>query len=591
MAESSVQQLLESAVALHRAGRLVDAERIYRQILQHQPDHDASMHLLGVVARDNGRTDEAIALIRGAIAINPAVPGYFVNLGNALRDQGRLEEAMAAYRQALAIDPDFTLALNNLADTLLSAAPTAGLDEVIALSRRALRLQPGDAPAVNNLGIALCRKGELEKGIAAYRSAIALNPNYARAWTNLGNALKDKRQFPESVAAHRRSIALDPRDAVAHTNLGAALQEIGEHDEALRQCRRAVELDPNNALAQNNLGFAFKHLDNAHLAESIVGFRRAIALQPDFARAHYNLALSLLLDDQFQQGWVEHEWRLKDENISPERFTDRPRWKGENLAGKSILLYAEQGLGDTIQFARYIPPVAQQAARVLVECQPHLICVLRSILDPSNIIPRGRDVPPTDFQSPLMSLPLVFDTRLESVPDHVPYLHPDPQKLAAWREKLAGGDGRRRVGLAWAGNPNFPGDRTRSLTLDKLAPFAQVRNVRFYSIQKGSPAEQLKNPPRGLKLVNLGPGLNDLADTVAVMSLMDLIVSTDTSLVHLAGALARPLWVMLQFIPDFRWLLEREDNPWYPTMRLFRQSTRGDWDQVIQRVAQALAAL
>jgi hypothetical protein len=186
---------------------------------------------------------------------------------------------------------------------------------------------------------------------------------------------------------------------------------------------------------------------------------------------------------------------------------------------------------------------------------------------------------------------MVFDTRLESVPGHVPYLHPDPRKLAAWREILAGGDGRCRVGLAWAGNPNFPGDRTRSLTLEKLAPFARARNVQFFSIQKGPPAEQLKNPPPGPELVDLGPELNDLADTAAVMSLMDLVVSTDTSLVHLAGALARPLWVMLQFIPDFRWLLEREDNPWYPTMRLFRQRKRGDWDELIQRVAQAMTGL
>jgi hypothetical protein len=313
-------------------------------------------------------------------------------------------------------------------------------------------------------------------------------------------------------------------------------------------------------------------------------------LDRDYPQAHFNLGLRLLAMGRYQEGWEEQEWRWKCKDFtSPQRHFSKPQWDGEPLEDRTILLHAEQGFGDTLQFIRYLPLMARRAGRVIVECQAELERLLRPSCGSCEIVPKGQPLPDFDVHCPLLSLPRIFGATMDASPVAVPYLVADPARVEAWRKKLSLSSGTLNVALAWAGNPGFKGDRTRSTTLDRLAALAKVRGVNFYSIQKGEPARQLEHPPAGMRVVDLGPELHDFCDTAAVMAVMDLVLTTDTSVAHLAGALGRPVWVMLQFAPDWRWLIGREDCPWYPSMRLFRQRSRGDWPGVVDQIAGELA--
>ncbi|MGA2441898.1 MAG: tetratricopeptide repeat-containing glycosyltransferase family protein [Tepidisphaeraceae bacterium] len=514
----SVQEQLESGLSHHQAGRLAEAEAIYRQILAQNPDHIEAMNLLGTLAAQAGRLD-------------------------------------------------------------------AGLE----LMRRAVRLQPDSAQGYYNIGIALQRKGQLDEAIASYRQAIRLKPDFAEAYNNLGGALQEVGQFDEAIAACRQAIRLKPDHAGAHTNLGNVLTDMGQPDEAIACYRRAVQLKPDLALAHNNLGNALK--DVGQLDEAIATCQQAVRINPDYAEAHWNLALALLMRGDFERGLAEYEWRWKVKSMWVAPAFSQPQWWGENLGGRTILLFPEQGSGDAIQFVRYVPLVARRGGRVIIACQPELARLFERLPDVAAVVVSGQPIPPFDVQCSLVGLPRIFATDLNSIPADTPYLTADPTLVEQWSGNLGPTGGPLRVAIAWAGSPRFKANRTRSLNLQQLAPLAAAPGVKFYSLQKGPAGEQAKNPPVGMELVDLGPELNDFADTAAVMSLMDLIITTDTAVPHLAGALARPVWVMLQRVPDWRWLLERDDSPWYPTMRLFRQSSRGDWDTVIRQVVDALSLL
>jgi tetratricopeptide (TPR) repeat protein len=585
MAQLTIQQAFDLAVQHHQAGRLQEAEQLYRQVLAQQPNHAEALHLLGVLAGQGGRNELAVDLIRRAVGLKPDLADAHYNLGKALTEIRRADEAIASYRQAIRLQPGDAVAHNNLG---IALRDTGQFEKAVASHRDAIWLKPDYPEAHYNLGIALKDMGRLDDAIASYRRAIAINPHYAEAHSNLGNALQSKGQLDEAVASHRQAIRLKPDSALAHNNLGGALNDIGQLDEAIVACRRAIALRPDYPEAHSNLGNALK--DKGQLDEAIAACRQAIALRPDYAEAHFNLSLCLLTRGDFQPGWEEYEWRWKCKDLSPPRDFARPQWDGRPLEGRTLLLHMEQGLGDAIQLIRYLPGVEQRGGKLIIECYAELQRLFQTMAGRCcQIVVPGQPLPAFDFHCPLLSLPRVFGTNLANIPQIVPYLNPDPALLDAWSRTLGSPDGQLRVGLAWAGSPRFKANRTRSLNLQQLAPLAAVRGARFYSLQKGPAGEQAKNPPRGLELVDLGPKLNDFADTAAVMSLMDLIITTDTSVPHLAGALARPVWVMLQFMPDWRWLLDREDSPWYPTMRLFRQPRIGDWDSVITRVVEALS--
>ncbi|MGD0768976.1 MAG: tetratricopeptide repeat protein [Tepidisphaeraceae bacterium] len=476
MAQLTIQQAFDLALQHHQAGRLRQAEQLYRQVLAQQSEHAGAMHFLGVIAHQVGRNDVAVELIRRAIALNPNHPEAHYNLGLALSEKGQLDEAIAAYRQA-----------------------------------------------------------------------IALNHNNPEAHSNLGNTLREKGRFDEAIAACRRAIHLKPDYAEAYNNLGVALMDIGQLDEATTACRRAIEL------------------------------------KADFAHAHWNYALLLLKRGEFEQGWKEFEWRLRMPRMGLARDFPQPRWTGQEARGKTILLFAEGGFGDAMCFIRYAPLLAGRGATVLLECQAELAPLLSRMRGISAVFARGERLAAFDWQTPLQSLPLVFGTTMETIPADVPYLAAPPQRIAQWANRLAG-NSSFKVGLAWG---RSPGRDARSCWLATFAPLAAVPEVTFYGLQKGPEANQ--PVPPGLRLIQMGEELGDFADTAALVSNLDLVISVDTSVVHLAGGLGRPVWTLIDSNPSFQWLRDRLDSPWYPTMRLFRQSCRGDWDSVITRVAEALS--
>jgi len=653
MPNVSIQQAFELAMQHHQAGRLHEAEHLYRQILAHQPRHADALHLLGVIAYQFGRNDVAVDLIRQCLELKPRYPEAHNNLGNALRSKGQLPEAIAAYRQAIALNPRFPDAYNNLGIALNVKGQS---DEAITAFRQALSLNSSFPDAHNNLGIALNGSGQLEQAIVAYRQALALKPNFPEAYHNLGLALHRIGQLDEAIAALRQALALDPRLPDVYNHLGQALREQGRLDEAIatfRQavalkpdlpeafnglgialrdqghldqaiaaCRQAIALKPHYPEAYGNLGNALRdtgHLDDAiaayrhaialnpvlpethnnlgaafqsqgQLDEAIAAFRHAIALNPSYPEAHDNLALLLLVRGDFDQGWKEYEWRWLCKSFPSPRWRGvQQQWDGSDLTHRTILLHAEQGFGDTLQFIRYMSHVAARGGKVFVLCPPELRRLLQGTPGVEQWLSAGEPLPPIDVHCPLLSLPLAFGTTLQSIPHIVPYLKADAEGVEWWRKELADRHRHFKVGLVWAGNPRHQNHRNRSVSLAALAPLAQVQGVSFFSLQKGAAGLEAKNPRPELKLIDRTAELRDFADTAALIAQLDLVISVDTAVAHLAGAMGKPVWTLLPFVPDWRWLLEREDSPWYPTMRLFRQPSIGDWDSVIGRVSEALA--
>ena len=500
---------------------------------------------------------------------------------------GRLREAEQLCRQILARQPEHADAMHNLGVMTHQAGRN---DLAVDLIRRAVALRPNNADTHYNLGIVLKDMGQLDEAIAAYRQAITLRPNYAAAYNNLGIALADKGQFDEAIAAYRQAIALRPNHAETLNNLGSALQDNGQFDEAISACRQAITLRPNYAEAYSNLGNALT--DKGQLEEAIAAYRHAIALNPDLSKAHHNLGLAQLMQGDFEEGWLEYEWRWKARSFmsSPRGFF-QPLWDGGDLKGRTILLYAVQGFGDTIQFIRYLPLVVARGGQVLVEAQPELIRLLRQLPGIERWIARGEPLPAFEVQCPLLSLPRLFKTTVQSIPAQKDILIPDPDLAQAWRRRLEQQPPGFKVGLVWAGSPLHKKDRSRSIALALLAPLAAVNGLHFYSLQKGEAAGQAANLPASMRMTDWTEDLHDFADTAALIAQMDLIISVDTSVAHLAAAMGKPVWLLLQFVPDWRWLQNRDDCPWYPTMRLFRQTSFGDWLGVIGRVVEVLAAL
>ena len=544
---ATISEALAIAVQHHQAGRLQAAEQIYRQILAVEPNQPDAWHLLGVIAYQVGKHEIAADYIGRAIRFNGTNAAFHSNLGNAFKDQGKLDDAAACYR-------------------------------------RALELEPHNADAYYNLGNVLREQGKPDEAIACCRRAVQLRPNYVEAHNNLGNLLREQGHPGEAIASLRRTLELNPNFAEAHGNLGIAFKDLGKLDEAVACCRRALELKPDYAEAHYNLGVAFN--DQGKLDEAVASYRRAVEVKPDYADAHLNLGLALLLAGDWQRGWPEYQWRWQTKNLAPRGFA-QPLWNGESLAGKTILLHAEQGLGDTIQFVRFAPIVKQHGGTVILECQQPLVRLLEGCAGVDQLVGQGDAIPTFDVHAPLMSVPGVLRTSLESIPAKIPYLHPAPALLEQWRETLTGVGGFK-IGIAWQGNPALRGDSFRSIPLGCFAPLTRIPGVRLISLQKGAGSEQLAQVRDLFAVMELGSRLHDFVDTAAVMKNLDLVITADMGPAHLAGALGVPVWVALRSVPDWRWLLDRADSPWYPTMRLFRQKEQGNWEAVFQEIASAL---
>jgi tetratricopeptide (TPR) repeat protein len=499
---------------------------------------------------------------------------------------GDLQEAERRYRAAVRAAPEDAearYALGNLQMRLGQFADAQASYEAAAA------LRPEHPETHNNLAVALAEQGRLEEAMAAYGRALEARADYAEAHYNLGNALFALRRHEDAVASYERAVALRPDWPEAASNLGMALAALGRTDASIAAYDRALALRPDYPEALN--GLALVRQSRGEFADAAQLFDRALALRPDLAQAHANRAQLRLQHGDFARGWPEYEWRWKLPGMGlPRAYV--PRWDGAPLAGRTILLRNEQGLGDTIQFVRYAPVLAAQGARVIVECQSVLVPLLRSCPGIHMVVARGTALPAADVQAPLLSLPGMLGATDRNVPANVPYLFADPALAERWREEIGPPKGLR-IGIAWQGNPVFPQDCHRRIPLAAFAPLARVPNVRLVSLQRGFGREQLADASkRDMEIVDLGGRLEaaggGFVETAAAMLKLDLVVTVDSAVAHLAGALGVPVWVALTVSPDFRWLLGREDTPWYPTMRLFRQQRLDDWDEVFERIAAAV---
>ena len=559
----AVANLVKQAFEHHRAGNADAAERCYRSVLEQDPDNVDALHLLGLILYQREQTDEGIKLIRQAINGSPKNATMHANLAAALTHANRLEEAVDAFRQTLAIQPNQPKLWYQLGDTL-------------------------------------SKLGRSDDAIEAFKQAVAYDPDYFTPHYALGMSLRTGGRPDEAEAFCRKAIKLRPESAGAWTNLGNVHQVRGDFDEALKCYRHAIELDPEQVETHNNIGTMLVKQNQP--GEAVSHFQRAIELRSDYAEAHHNLGMAYMMNGDYANGWSEMEWRWQSKDFPSTRpVYTKPVWNGEPLEGKRVLIHGEQGLGDTIQFIRYARHLVELGGRVLLKCNKYgLRNLLANMPWLESVVDKDQPTPAFDVEVPIMSLPRIFDTRLDSIPsDMVPYLHATQDDVTQVKSLLAQHTGPR-IGLNWQGSATFKGDATRSIPLRRLMPLSSLEHLSFISLQHGEGMKQLDELPGDWPLFNLGDELDRLAAdredsgsarmelAAAALSCMDLVITSCTMPAHLAGALGCKTWVLLQHSPDWRWMLDRNDSPWYPTLRLFRQPSPGDWGSVITQVRHAL---
>jgi tetratricopeptide (TPR) repeat protein len=500
------------------------------------------------------------------------------------RAEGRLSEAETLCRRVLEAQPNLPEAMHLLG---IIAHQAGKLGEAIAQVKRATELAPRNGLFHANLAEMYRQAGRPKQAVEEARRAVAIDPAMAVAWSNLGAALFEMKDYQEAASAHRRAIAASPDFAQAHCNLGNALHGLRRFDEAIAAYRRAVALDPQFADGWANLGTSLHH--NGVYDEAMTSLRRALALAPDHANGHSGLGILLLMHGDFAEGWDEYEWRLRSSERTGRRFPEIP-WRGENLAGKHIYVEAEQGFGDTLQFARYLPLLARRADRVTLRVHQQLVALLRESLPGITVLGDRGDPEPHQCDAVLMSLPRLFKTRLETIPADTPYLRVPADAAQRSQNRLATMQGIR-IGVVWAGNPEHVNDTRRSLDLELLTQLFATPETSFVSLQHGPRAADLKKLKRKAAIEDLGSQFADFSDTAAAIGALDLVITVDTSVAHVAGGLGKPVWLLLPWVSDWRWMLHREDNPWYPTMRLFRQKRGEAWDDVVARLTTELTAI
>ncbi|MEG4114041.1 MULTISPECIES: tetratricopeptide repeat protein [unclassified Microcoleus] len=570
------EESLKIAWEHHQAGRLLEAEKLYRQILEAQPQSANVLCLLGIVARQQGKIAEAIDFYEQAIAQNPDFVEAHLNKANLLLDVREYQRAIASYEQVIKIQPNSALAYNNLG---WIKQQLGEIDAAILAYQTALRLDPNLHETAHNLGHLFKEKNHFNEAIAYYLHALKINPNLIYSLMELGTILQQQGKLVEALNCYQQAVKLDPNNPEAHNNVGAFFHEQGNAKAAISHYRQALNLKPDFVEAINNLGHAL--VDLGDFQEAFSCHSRALELQPDNAIAHLELGLTLLLFGDFQRGFAEYEWRWRTPQLQPRQFK-QPVWDGSDLQGKTILLHVEQGFGDSIQFIRYAPILRSRGAKVMVACYPELMRLFATVPGIEYLSVSLEGLPEFDVHAPLMSLPRIVGTSLETVPANVPYLYPPTEcKFALYS------DAQLKVGIVWAGSPQRRKDNQRSCKLSEFIRFLDVSGIAFYSLQKNL-SESDRTLLNQHLVPDLTPHLNDFADTASAISQLDLVISVDTAVAHLAGALGKPVWVLLSFAPDWRWLLDREDNPWYPTARLFRQSQPESWQELFDEVQAAL---
>jgi tetratricopeptide (TPR) repeat protein len=588
-ARDALQAICDQGLALHRAGRLEEARALYKRVLQRNPRHFGALHAFGVLCCQVGETELGSAMLRRAVAADPNAAGALCALGASQETLGRLGEALASYDRALGLQPGLADAHYNRAGVLRRLARR---EEALDAYETAVTLAPGLAEAHYNRGLVLDELGRRAEACDAYARAIAVRPGFPEAHHNRGLSLQALARLDEALDSFDAAIACAPEHVEAHYGRGLSLQRLDRRQEALAAFDTTLALAPGFADAHYARGLTLHELRQPEAA--IASYDRALALRPGDVLTLFNRSLSLLLAGRMEEGWRDYETRLDIPQMIAERpDNDAPIWRGEPLGERTIHLHGEQGLGDTLQFCRYASLIAAPA-KVILEAPAPLARLLASLPGEARIIAQGEIPPASDLRCSLMSLPAAFSTTLDTIPARIPYLSADAARAALWRGRLDALPGLK-VGLVWSGGQRPEQtdaaaiDRRRSVSLEAMAPLAEVEGVTFVSLQKGAPAAQAANPPPGMTLLDFTDELDDFADTAALAEALDLVISVDTSVAHLAGAMGKPVWLLNRFDNCWRWLIDRDDSPWYPTLRQFRQSTPGDWDGVMRSVRDALA--
>ena len=606
-------------VVLGRLGRRDEAEASYREAIRLRPAFADAHNNLGNLLRNRGRHDEAIACFREALRLRPGYPEAHNNLAIALRAQGKYDEAIANYQIALALRPTYAEAHNNLGFALAHRGkPDAAImcyqqaarlkpnyfeanhnlgnalseqgrcDEAISAYHEALRIRPDEPRVLKCLAITLGRQEKHQEALETFRRAVQIRPDFHEAWNDMGITFARQSKHHDAIDAYRQAIKHKPEYAEAYNNLGNALRNVGQFDESLECYQKAIALKPNYPDAHNNYGIALSEM--GRFDEAVANYTRCIELRPGHVDAHMNRALTWLRKGDYGLGWAEYEWRWKKRSLT-NRPLIQPQWNGFPLEGRTLLIITEQGFGDVMQFIRYAPILKSQGARVVFECPEKLIKLISGCPGVDVLLPQGAPLPHYDVYAPLLTVPGLVDTSLDRVPNQVPYITADASLVDKWRRELSNYP-EFKVGINWQGNPKYAGDFHRSIPLKFFEPLARVPGVRLFSLQKNDGVEQIQQNTGKFEVTELGSRLDvetaPFVDTAAVMTCLDLFITSDTAVAHLAGALGVPVWMALSTTPDWRWLSVREDNPWYPTMRIFRQKKFMEWPPVFDRLAAEL---
>lgn len=579
---SASQPVLEARQA-YQNGDWAAAERLCHAALEMDSGDFDALNLLGIIAAQSSRLQEAVKLLTKATDRNPAHAGAQLNLGNALHLLGRFEDALARYGRALRIDPQNVRAHAAQGDLLLDMNRPG---EALQAYGHAARIDASDAQLHYKRSIALGTLNQYDQARQACDAALAIKPDLVEALNNRGNALMGLGCSLDAIKDFERALEINPAYSDAWSNRGIALRNLGKLRAALNSYERALERNPRHTDTLYNKGIVLAELGRP--TEAMVCYQEVLGIQPDRIGARWNLGLCQLQMGDFEQGWAAYESRWEEPQLAAgKRVYPQPLWLGDQpLHDKTILLHAEAGLGDTLQFCRYVGMVAELGARVVLEVQPELEKLLAGLHGMSQIVARNSPLPPFDFHCPLMSLPLALRTRLSSIPAHVPYIRADDARRSGW-ECILGPRSKPRVGLVWSGNPKHRNDHNRSMAFNDLMPLLDD-GIEWVSLQKDVRDADKAALNARTDIRDFSDSLIDFSDTAALIDHMDLVISVDTSVAHLAGAMGKPVWILLPFVAEWRWLINRNDSPWYPTARLFRQGAIGQWANVMDEVSREL---
>jgi tetratricopeptide (TPR) repeat protein len=581
--ESDITGMLNRAMQFHRAGELKPAEEIYCRVLAIHQEHAEALHLMGLVHFARRQWSEAKALIQRAIRNNGTVPAFYVSYGDVLRCEERPAQALKWYHRALKLNPLMIEALCNMGIALCEQGQ---VQEAINCYRTAVGINPHQPQLFNNLGLAYQQQRQYRAAENCFRKALSLDFEYMDAYNNLGTLFRETGDLESALKTYHRALTLTPHNTSVNYNLGLLYQGQKKIDKAALHYEQAVAHDPPVADAYHNLG-TFSQGHNRH-DTAIDYFDRAIAMDPHHSDAQFSRSLSLLAMGRFEEGWKSYEWRFKRDawtRVYPHRLKGR-RWDGRTFAGETLFVHSEQGFGDTIWFARYLPIVKSLGGKVIFECRPELFELMKSVKGVDRLVTMSFQVPPAieyDCFIPLMSLPGVMATTLDNIPCDTPYLSSSQVLRDLWSQRIDGPV--LKIGLVWAAKST--NEHNRSCPAEEFLPLCELKGIQRFGLQKGA-AENRFASMGGDIMINLGADFNSFSDTAGAVECLDLIISVDTSVAHLAGAMAKPVWLLLPYAADWKWLMNRSDSPWYPTMRLFRQTEPGDWKSVMSRIVIAL---